>query len=343
YSLLMGFLFTSVVLGYQGPALGQSNQLEKLYEKARKEGEVVMATGVPPVALKAMENAFNQRFPGVKAKVIASTGSKAISRILMESKVGTPTIEVAQTTTSGIQLLLKADLVASYDYSAAFGIPKKGILYGNRLIPWFTLAYVPAYNTKLVSEDQAPTTWEGLLDPRWKGRKIILDGRGHPFQYLVHVWGREKVMEFVRKLKGQQPIFRPRGGAQIIEAVVAGQAPLGTAHLNRVLWARRKGDVPIDYVWLDYTPLINFYAYAVKNGAHPNAAKLMAGWLGTPEALKVYEDTSLRGLISTDAPTKTARLFRQARTKPAWSSVNADVAKKERKWQKEARRIWVGQ
>jgi iron(III) transport system substrate-binding protein len=339
----MVFLFISVVLGYRGPVLGQQNELQRLYDEAKKEGEVVVGTGVPPVALKALENAFNKRFPGVKANVIASTGSKAISRILMESKTGKPTIEVAQTTTSTIPPMLKGDLVSSYDYSAVFGIPQEGILYGNRLIPWFTLAYVIAYNTRLLSRDQVPTTWEGLLDPRWKGRKIVLDGRGHPFQYLVHAWGKEKVMAYVRKLKDQQPIFRPRGGAQIIEAVVAGQAPLGTAHVNRVLWAKQKKGTPIDYVWLNYTPLLNFYAYAVKNGAHPNAAKLMAGWLGTPEALKVYEDNSQRGLIGPGSQSNTARAFRQARTKGVWSAVDIDGAKKEKKWQKEARKILVGQ
>lgn len=339
----MGFIIISVVLGHGDPVFGQQNDLEKLYEKAKKEGQVVVGTGVPPGALKALENGFNKRFPGVNASVIASTGSKAISRILMESKTGQPTIEVAQTTTSTIPPMLKRDLVASYDYSRVFGIPQKGILYGNRLIPWFTLAYVLAYNPRLVPKDQVPTTWEDLLDPKWKGRKIVLDGRGHPFQYLVHAWGEEKTMEYVRKLKGQEPIFRPRGGAQIIEAVVAGQAPLGTAHVNRVLWAKQKKGTPIDYVWLDYTPLLNFYAYAVKHGAHPNAAKLMAGWLGTPEALKIYEDNSQRGLIGPESQSNTAKAFRKARTEEVWSSVDIDGAKKEKKWQLEARKILVGQ
>ena len=102
-----------------------SAELKALHEAAKKEGKVLLAAGMPPKTLKALQRAFNKRFPGVKAKVIASTGSNAASRILTETKVGNATIEVAQATTSSGQPLLDAGLVQSVDYAKTFGVPKQ--------------------------------------------------------------------------------------------------------------------------------------------------------------------------------------------------------------------------
>ncbi len=319
-----------------------SAELKALHEAAKKEGKVLLAAGMPPKTLKALQRAFNKRFPGVKAKVIASTGSNAASRILTETKVGNATIEVAQATTSSGQPLLDAGLVQSVDYAKTFGVPNKGILFGNRFVPWFDLVYVMAYNTKKLSRDQVPTTWEGMTAPEWKGRKLVLVARGHPFQYLPKVWGEEKVLDLATRLKAQEPIMTPRGGAQVIEAIVSGQALIGPIHLNRVLTAKVLKKAPIDYVWLDVTPVLNFYSFAVNKVANPNAAQLMAGWLATPEAGQIMEKGSFRALTSLESGSETGRLLAASKSRIAATAVTVKMAKQEKVWQNKIRKIFVG-
>ena len=319
-----------------------SAELKALHEAAKKEGKVLLAAGMPPKTLKALQKAFNKRFPGVKAKVIASTGSNAASRILTETKVGNATIEVAQATTSSGQPLLDAGLVQSVDYAKTFGVPNKGILFGNRFVPWFDLVYVMAYNTKKLSRDQVPTTWEGMTAPEWKGRKLVLVARGHPFQYLPKVWGEEKVLDLATRLKAQEPIMTPRGGAQVIEAIVSGQALIGPIHLNRVLTAKVLKKAPIDYVWLDVTPVLNFYSFAVNKVANPNAAQLMAGWLATPEAGQIMEKGSFRALTSLESGSETGKLLAASKSRIAATAVTVKMAKQEKVWQNKIRKIFVG-
>ena len=319
-----------------------SAELKALHEAAKKEGKVLLAAGMPPKTLKALQKAFNKRFPGVKAKVIASTGSNAASRILTETKVGNATIEVAQATTSSGQPLLDAGLVQSVDYAKTFGVPNEGILFGNRFVPWFDLVYVMAYNTKKLSRDQVPTTWEGMTAPEWKGRKLVLVARGHPFQYLPKVWGEEKVLDLATRLKAQEPIMTPRGGAQVIEAIVSGQALIGPIHLNRVLTAKVLKKAPIDYVWLDVTPVLNFYSFAVNKVANPNAAQLMAGWLATPEAGKIMEKGSFRALTSLESGSETGKLLAASKSRIAATAVTVKMAKQEKVWQNKIRKIFVG-
>ncbi len=331
-----------LALGGGNALAADSAELKALHEAAKKEGKVLMAAGMPPKALKALQKGFNKRFPGVKAKVIPSTGSNAASRILTETKVGNATIEVAQTTTASGQPLLDAGLVQQVDYAKTFGVPQKGILFENRFVPWFDLVYVMAYNTKKLSRDQVPTTWEGMADPKWKGRKLVLIARGHPFQYLPKVWGEEKVLDLATKLKAQEPIMTPRGGAQVIEAIVSGQALIGPIHLNRVLTAKVLKKAPIDYVWLNVTPVLNFYSYAVNKVANPNAAKLMAGWLATPEAGQIMEKHSFRALTSLESQSETGKLLAASKSRVVPTATTVKMARQEKVWQNKLRKIFVG-
>ena len=43
-----------------------------------------------------------------------------------------------------------------------------------------------AYNTDLVSEEDAPRTWDDLLDPRWNGQIVMTDpGSSGSIKYFV--------------------------------------------------------------------------------------------------------------------------------------------------------------
>ena len=336
--LVMGFVIAQFSLSAEASQLQ-----EDLYQKARKEGgQAVLGAGISPAALEALASAFQQRFPGVKVEGIPITGGAAAARILTESRVGKPTIDVAQMTTTTVQPLLDAGLVANFDYSAAFGMPKESVIYGNRMVPWFSLTYVLAYNPNLVSKADLPKSWDQLLDPKWKGRRIILDARGSPFQYMGPAWGREKTLSFVSKLRGQDPILTPRGGPQIIEALVAGQAPLAPiAHLDRVLLAKDKG-APIDYVWLEPIIVNNFYSFAVSKSGQVHTAKLLAGWLGTDEALRLQEKHTYRGLIGPEVRTETAELVRRAGLQTVFSAVEKKEVDAETQLQIEVRKILTG-
>ena len=94
-------------------AFAQDN-LKALYEKAKKEGQVVIAAGSPPAGLKAQFDGFNKRFPGIQVNHIPSTGADATTKILVESRVGMATYEVGQATTATGERLLAADLVSKF-------------------------------------------------------------------------------------------------------------------------------------------------------------------------------------------------------------------------------------
>jgi iron(III) transport system substrate-binding protein len=55
--------------------------------------------------------------------------------------------------------------------------------------------YVLGYNTNRVKKEDVSRTYEQLLDPRWKGKKISIDDEGYgPLSGLIKAWGKEKAV-----------------------------------------------------------------------------------------------------------------------------------------------------
>ena len=339
----MHWIMALVIGGFLAVVNGAYAQdsVKALYEKAKKEGSVVFAAGSPPAALKAQIAGFNKRFPGIQVNHIPSTGADATTKILVETRVGMATYGVGQATTATGERLLAADLVSRFPYED-FGIAKAEVAFDQRFTPWFDLSYAIGFNTKLVSKDEVPKNWDGLLDPKWKGRKIIAVGRGYPFGDLTAVWGMEKVLDYARKFKAQDPIILPRGGPQTLEALVAGQAPLAVIQLDRVIRAKLKDKAPVDFTWLSPVSVTRFWAFGVKKTRHPHAAMLLAGYLGTPEAARLMEQASFRTQFGPSAKTDLARMLRGAGVQLMWTAPTLKEAKELKKWRAAVRKILAG-
>ena len=91
----------------------------------------------------------------------------------------------------------RENLLQPYIPTWSNAIPVEGrdaqdLWYGTYLTP-----EVIAYNTQVVTREQAPKDWDEVLDPKWKGRLAVQDpipsGTGNGvFRWLWHVLGPEK-------------------------------------------------------------------------------------------------------------------------------------------------------
>ena len=115
------------------------------------------------------------------------------------------------------------------------------------------ILYVMAYNTKLVSEAEAPKRYEDLLNPKWK-KKLGMDAEEYYwFGAMLEVMGREKGLEFMRGLAAQEPDFR-KGHTLLTELLSAGEFPVVVAlYQHRVDEFISKG-APVQ--WILSHPLI---------------------------------------------------------------------------------------
>ena len=112
---------------------------------------------------------------------------------------------------------------------------------------------VIAYNTKLVSADEAPQSVLDLADPKWKGQAAIADPRFGSTSFhvaaLYAVLGDEKADDFFRRLKAND-VRIVDGNSVVRDMVVRGEVKVGLTDTDDVNVALEAGQ-PIAMVLPD--------------------------------------------------------------------------------------------
>ncbi len=247
-----------------------------LIQAVRREGRVVWYTVAGESQQLAQE--FERKYPFVKVEVVRSTVYPLLTRILNETRAGNYLFDIVRQSAFTIGVLIQRGLMQPYDSPE-----RKGYNAGwkDKQGYWTSTDdnyFVIGYNTRLVSEREAPRDWEDLLLPKWRGQ-ITLDPDNHLlFGGLEQSWGREKATAYFRKLAQQQIQFR-KGNTLIAQLIVAGEYPLGFVYAHRVEFLKAQR-APIDWV-STMNPIVTTggpLGLAAK-AQHPNAGKMLIDFL----------------------------------------------------------------
>ena len=287
-------LASALVVAILAPALisygqGTTAILDQLVKEANKEGKVLWYESSPEVAIANVGAAFNKAYPGIKLEQLRLTGTKIGTNILVESQGGGPTADVG---TSGPNIaydLAERGLVQKVNWEELGVDPK--LIGDQTALATCASPFVLVYNTKMLSEAEAPKTWDDLLNPKWKGKF------GHwiqpfPEAILAHAWGLEKAMDFLKKLRAQEPKLKPSTYSVAMD-VAAGEYPFGIVVYHVTIPAIQKG-APLKNVFLNPTPVDMLHSFIPTKCAHPNAAKLFMLWLHSKEGNIAYENEVYR-------------------------------------------------
>lgn len=206
-------------------------------------------------------------------------------RVIAEVGAGRRTPDVISGSPANMLALDKAGIVESYEWTKVFGKDLPRIAESvERTIPTlrgkslahFDVIYTMVYNTKLISMAEVPRRLEELLDPKWQ-RKLVVNAGGSPYTTLGIALGREQVLEMVRKLKANRPVFKS-GAPGVVAAVAVGEAPLGFGYTTGAEVEKAKG-VPIEWLPLtDYIPVLQQNLTVLKTTQRSNLARLFAAW-----------------------------------------------------------------
>ena len=186
-------------------AWSQSDDRNKLIEAAKKEGKLVWYTSTNVTESKPLLDDFEKAY-GIKGEIFRASGEKTLNRIVTEGRAGRWDYDVV--TISEVDALMDAKLLMPYRSPEARSfIPEFKDANG-----YWTAVYVNyatiGYNTKLVSEKEAPKQWEDLLDPKWKS-KISIDQEQYSWFGTLHkAWGRERAQKYMRAIAKQDIQWR---------------------------------------------------------------------------------------------------------------------------------------
>jgi iron(III) transport system substrate-binding protein len=228
-----------------------------------------------------MGRAFTTQYPGVAVSVIRTTGQVAYERLLQDLKNSAPQCDVFSSTDISQYVTLKQrGALARYTPAGAgtllpafTTVSDPGFMY-----PATATSHLLIYNTVKVKPEEAPKTWQDLLDPKWKGRVAT----GHPgFSGCTGIWvlalTKTYGWEFFEKLAKNNPRIG-RSGNDPVTLINAGECLLGPAPANTAFQQVDKGNPVLPVYPTDGATLCLGPSSVMASAPHSNAARLFMEW-----------------------------------------------------------------
>src|SRR5262245_60638329 len=164
-----------VLLSVIGRPQTVNSQSKDIIEDAKKEGKVLLYTALTIHEIDEIAGPFVKKYPFLKVEPFRGNALQLLQKITMEARAGRAQVDAAQFNGFEAWQLQKLGLLQSYKSSEAKNYPDS---YKDPEGYWTTLYanyLVLGFNPKIVPAANVPTSWEGLLHPRWKGNKLALD------------------------------------------------------------------------------------------------------------------------------------------------------------------------
>lgn len=291
---------TTGPIAVPGATAAANEYMNKLYDAAIAAGKTdIVMYGPSSSTSKPMFAEFAKRFPGIKVVPQDLPDSQTMTKLDAEAQSGQRVADLfAGGGPTTAQMAAKPDVCTKADIQTApagWDVP-----YGQegRLLPFAYRYFTFIYNTDKVSKKDIPTTWDDLLDPKWKGKLVMGDPTiAGGLRYLMVGLQVPEAKDtfgvpYLEKLVKQDLVIGT--SEQAVPAdVAAGRGDIGIGVYSGYYATQKAKGAHLGIVF----PLEdggNFLTTSsvcyVKDAPHADAALLYLNWLFTEEGQKVLAD-----------------------------------------------------
>jgi len=227
---------------------------QRLVDGARKEGQVtVYSSMIVDQALRPLIDAFQTKYPFIKAQYVRDDPPQQLQKIMAESRAGRMVADVLEST--GLEVPIRAADIDQPFWSPQIEAYDPGLLDpDNYWAPTRTSYLGACYNTNLVKPGEAPKSFADYLDPKWKGKIAWSSTVAGAMLFITGVrnfMGEDKAFAYLQKLAQQAIVSIPSANRVVVDRVMAGEYSLCLdAFLHHPIISARKG-APIAPLPLD--------------------------------------------------------------------------------------------
>ena len=282
--------------------------------------------------LTLLEREFERRRPDIDVRWLDMGSQEILDRLRFERVNPSADVWFGGPTTifdRGIQ----DSLLAPYRPAWAGAVGPRGVGPDDLYYPVYRTPAIIAFNSRAVSEAEAPKDWDEVLEPRWRDKVLIRDPVASGTMRAI--WGliivrsiREtgdttRAMQWLRRLDGQTTAYTLNPA--ILDEKLARQEGLVTLwDLPDILISRNKG-MPFGYTFpRSGTVVIDDPVALVRGARNPDAARAFIDFVGSVDAQLLAAREVFRLPARTDLP---------ADSVPAWvAEVEREMVVAEMDW-----------
>lgn len=150
-----------------------------------------------------------------------------------------------------------------------------------------------AYNTELVTKEEAPKTWEDLLDPKWKGKLQFPNPAASGTATLMVLsymmqHGEEAGWEYFQKLSDQANSV-PDSGSAPTKGAALGEASVAVG-FDFMAYEHKANGETVDFIVPEKTPILVNPVTLVKDGPNPEGGKKFMDFMLSKDAQKILAE-----------------------------------------------------
>jgi iron(III) transport system substrate-binding protein len=287
---IIGALATGAAFA-QAPAPYEATP--QLVAAARKEGKVVWYSATDVAVAEKLARSFEAKYPGIKVQVERAGAERLFQRINQEygSKIYTADVIETSDAVHFVQFKRNGWLQPAVPSEVAKFWPKEYKDADGQYAAYRAHLSVIAYNTKLVTREEAPKSHADLLDPKWSGKMV----KGHPGYSGTIMTGTQALSQalgwpYFEKL-GKQKVMQVQSSTEPPKKLAQGERAVMADGNEYNVFLLKEAGVPIEPVYAtEGTPLVVGNAAILKNAPDANAARLFYHFMFTREAQQSNSD-----------------------------------------------------
>jgi len=268
---------------------------QALIDAARKEGGVVWYTSVETSLAEEVARKLEAKYSGIKVEVNRSGSERVMQRVMQEAQANVKAVDVIHTSDAGNFVELKEqNMIVKYAPSA---VEKWGSNFKDKdgfYFAWRSSMAVPAHNPTIISAQEAPKSWQDLLDPKWKGKMVS----AHPSYSGTIVTWQAAITDLYKndyiEALAKQDVMLVQSAQDPVTKVTSGERPLAVNGTDYSYFNDKKKGNPVEVIYpSDGAPLITSPSAIASEAPHPNAAKLFTEYIFDLEAQQTLVDNGL--------------------------------------------------
>lgn len=237
---------------------------------------------------------FEKKYDGLHVSVYRAGSEQIRERVLQESQANFAGADIIELDSLEMAILDQNKLLAPADSPFLDGVTasaKFTNFTGDRL------SYIlPAWNTTIISADQAPKSFEDLKDPRFKGKLAMEGSDVFWFATLVNYlqtqgMTKDQAVQLFKDIAANSAITD--GHTSTADLVVAGQYGIvANNYLSRTRELQAKG-APLEFTPVKVPVVAEVTGLAVTcTSANPAGALLLEDFILGPEGQQAFVDDS---------------------------------------------------